>query len=319
MLNKGTKIMKKFTFSTYFMISIACIITCCSFSSPSISIDQTTDGSSIIRYLTSYFVSQKTIDQQIPPAAQAVKKVIIFDLDGVLCTTNTIAALQEIGIGTIATYMLEHFQLPPKSLLFNTLADAPAITTQDAFNDGIRLPQCMVDWQINAQDLTIIQKNMLNHIAVSHLTQSEKDFVSSTVRMMTTPAQFIASRKTIPQAVTLAQALKDKGYKLYILSNWDAQSFPLFVQNFPDLFVYKGHNLFDGIMISGHEHNLKPHTQLYNSCLTKFAIDPAQAIFIDDTIENIQTAKAIGIATIHCTDKNITDVTQKLISIVSQS
>ncbi len=266
---------------------------------------------------TAYLYANLWQEQATIPAAQnSSKKVIIFDLDGVLCTTNQLRAFQEVGIKTIWQYMVEHLKSPSSKLLFDALKDAPAVTAFDVYNEGNRLPQCIVDWQVAAQDLHDIQDTMVAHILASNLTISEKNLHVQTILMMTTPAKFVATRQSIPDGIILARMLKKLGYKLYILSNWDPASFPLFMSQFPDIFTYDEQNLFDGIMISGQQRTLKPNKGFFEACLKKFNIAPSQAIFIDDTIENIQGAQAVGISSIHCKNKNIRDVKKQLITIM---
>lgn len=250
--------------------------------------------------------------ESLPAAKNASKKVIIFDLDGVLCKTNDLQAFYEIGMNLILQYMLQHGK-PSTKKIFEALEHAPAVTTFDGYNEGMRMPQIMVDWQCNAQELRDIQDDMIKHILSSKLTIIEKNLMVNTVLMMTTPEKFIATRQTIPAGIELARTLKKLGYKIYILSNWDIASFPLFVEKFPELFTYEGQDLFDGIMISGKAGIIKPHANIFEACLKKFKIQRSQAIFIDDTIENIQAAQNLGIDSIHCQHKNIDDVTWQLI------
>ena len=251
----------------------------------------------------------------IPAAKNASKNVVIFDLDGVLCKTNDLQAFYEIGMNVIVQYILQH-GTPSSKKLFTALEHAPAVTTFDAYNEGMRIPQIMVDWQCNAQELRDIQDDMIKHILNSKLTIIEKNLMVNTVLMMTTSEKFVATRQTIPAGIELARTLKKLGYKIYILSNWDITSFPLFVEKFPELFTYNGQDLFDGVMISGKTGMIKPHTNIFEACLKKFKIQRSQAVFIDDTIENIQAAQNLGISSIHCKNKNIDDVTAQLIKIL---
>ena len=301
--------MKQFKLLTLFIATIACM-------QPIFGNMPSTDKTqqSMTAYLYSNILQQSTA---LPAAQSASKKIIIFDLDGVLCTTNKLRASLEIGMGTIGQYMLEHFKSPSSQLLFQALEFAPAVTTYDAYNQGIRMPQIMVDWQVGAQDLRDIQDTMMSHVASSDLTISEKNLHIQTILMMTNPTKFITTRQIIPDGIELARSLKKLGYKIYILSNWDPTSFPLFVEEFPEFFTFEGRNLFDGIMISGQQHTLKPNKDIFEACCNKFNIQKSQAIFIDDTIENVTEAQKIGIESIHCTNRNIADVKKQLIKILN--
>ncbi len=268
--------------------------------------------------LTAYLYATLCQSQETIPAAQkSSKNVIIFDLDGVLCKTNDLQAFYEIGMTVIMQYMVHHGK-PSNKKLFDALEHAPAVTTINAFNEGMRLPQIMVDWQCNAQELRDIQDEMINHILNSPLTIIEKNLMINTVLMMTTPEKFIATRQVIPAGIELTRTLKKLGYKLYILSNWDPSSFSLLTTQFPEIFKYEGQDLFDGIMTSGKTGMIKPNSDIFENCLKKFKINRSQAIFIDDTIENIQAAENLGIKSIHCQNKNIDNVTKQLIQILQK-
>ncbi len=298
--------MKSFKFFAVFIATITYSQTM--YANPS----SDTTRQSLKSYLhTKIFKTQQTI----PTLENVSKNVIIFDLDGVLCKTNDLQAFYEIGIHVIMRYMMHHGK-PSSKKLFAALEHASALTKFDVYNEGMRMPQIMVDWQCNAQELRDIQDDMINHILNSELTIAEKNLMINTIVMMTTPEKFIATRQIIPEGLELARTLKKLGYKLYILSNWDPSSFSLFTKNFSELFTFEGQDLFDGIMTSGKTGMIKPNSDIFEACLKKFKIDKSQVVFIDDTIENIQAAQNIGISSVHCHNKNIGNVTKQLIQIL---
>jgi len=266
--------------------------------------------------LVSMNYSQLKSSDTITETSVVIKKSIIFDLDGVLCTTNSLQAFQAIGITTTLEYIATQWKLPSQKELFDTLATAPAIRCDDAYNQGLRMPNIMVDWQCAAQDLSIIQKTMIDHIIESDKNKIEKELLINTVLMMTHPETFISTRQTIPTAINLLQELKNQGYKLYILSNWDKTSFPIFIEKFPELFTYKDQPMFDGIMISGDTELLKPDQSMFKRCLNEFNLTVHDTIFVDDTIENVQAAQQHGITSIHCENKDIQNVMKQLMEIL---
>jgi len=104
------------------------------------------------------------------------------------------------------------------------------------------------------------------------------------------PHTLAKSMSVKPETVALIRALKDQGYKLYVLSNWDHVSFPLMLEKHDELFA-----LFDGIMISGHEKIGKPNTKIYKRLLSRYGLDASECVFIDDMEHNVEAAKAVGI------------------------
>lgn len=86
----------------------------------------------------------------------------------------------------------------------------------------------------------------------------------------------------------LTQIRDSKKYKLYALTNWSAETFPWALEKFEFL------SWFDGIVVSGHEKTRKPFPEFYQTLFNRYSINPAQALFIDDSQRNINGAAAMG-------------------------
>ncbi|GAB4408794.1 MAG: HAD-IA family hydrolase [Bacteroidia bacterium] len=82
-------------------------------------------------------------------------------------------------------------------------------------------------------------------------------------------------------------------YRLYALTNWSAESFPVAQQRYDFL------GWFEGIVVSGVEQCAKPDPALYHILLDRYAIDPGGSIYIDDSLPNVQTARNLGMEVIH--------------------
>jgi 2-haloacid dehalogenase len=107
----------------------------------------------------------------------------------------------------------------------------------------------------------------------------------------------------IPQNVALLRKLKEK-YKLYGLTNWSAETFPIVFNRYPFF------TLFDGIVISGEEKLIKPDKKIFELMLERYHLEAKNALFIDDNVKNIHAAKEMGFATIHV--KENTDLKTEL-------
>jgi 2-haloacid dehalogenase len=107
----------------------------------------------------------------------------------------------------------------------------------------------------------------------------------------------------IPENVAVLQALK-KRYRLYGLTNWSAETFPKALERFPFF------QIFDGIVVSGEEKLIKPDERIFQLILDRYHLDPESALFIDDNLNNIKTAKKMGFSTIHVQKK--TDLKNEL-------
>ncbi len=93
--------------------------------------------------------------------------------------------------------------------------------------------------------------------------------------------------------VEILKQLKLKGYSLYGLSNWSAETFPLARDKY-DFF-----ELFDDIVLSGAVGYNKPEPEIYHILLERIGRPAQECLFIDDSLLNIQRAHQIGFATIH--------------------
>lgn len=111
-------------------------------------------------------------------------------------------------------------------------------------------------------------------------------------------------RGDIPQNVAVLRQLDGK-YPLYGLTNWSSETFPYALENY-DFF-----KIFDGkIVVSGDEKLIKPDPKIYQVLLKRYNLKAEESVFVDDNIQNIETAKDLGFATIHV--KQETDLGQEL-------
>jgi 2-haloacid dehalogenase len=94
--------------------------------------------------------------------------------------------------------------------------------------------------------------------------------------------------------VAILKKLKESGkYKVYALTNWSAETFPVALERFEFL------SWFDGIVVSGTEKMRKPAPEFYQLLLTRYHVKADEALFIDDNKRNVLAAEQIGIKSIH--------------------
>lgn len=82
-------------------------------------------------------------------------------------------------------------------------------------------------------------------------------------------------------------------HRLYALTNWSAETFPWALNNFDFL------HWFEGIVVSGHEKTRKPFPEFYQILFDRYKVNPKSALFIDDSLRNIEGAQAVGLPGIH--------------------
>jgi len=96
----------------------------------------------------------------------------------------------------------------------------------------------------------------------------------------------------ILETVMILKELK-RTYKIYGLTNWSAETFPIALNRFDFL------QLFDGIVVSGEEKMIKPDKQFFQLLLNRYKLKAAECIFIDDNRKNIEAAYELGFNVIH--------------------
>ena len=61
---------------------------------------------------------------------------------------------------------------------------------------------------------------------------------------------------------------------------------------------------FDGQIISALEHMVKPDREIYDLILNRYHLKPEECLFIDDLEPNVKAAQAVGINTVHFTNRH---------------
>jgi 2-haloacid dehalogenase len=100
----------------------------------------------------------------------------------------------------------------------------------------------------------------------------------------------------IEGTVEILRELRDAGARVYALSNWSAETFPLARPRFPFL------EWFDGILISGEVKLAKPDPRIFAALLERFALEPGSTVFVDDSAANVRAAGVAGLIAIRFTD-----------------
>jgi len=92
----------------------------------------------------------------------------------------------------------------------------------------------------------------------------------------------------IEGTVKVLKKIKDKNsVKLYALTNWSAETFPVALKRFEFL------QWFDGRLVSGEEKMRKPFVEIYELLLKRFNINPTTAVYIDDNERNLKAPREL--------------------------
>lgn len=103
------------------------------------------------------------------------------------------------------------------------------------------------------------------------------------------------------EMLRLIKTLKEKEYKIYLLSN---------INQYTTEFIEKSglFRLVDGYVLSYHVHQVKPYIGIYNTLLEKYKLMPNESLFIDDNEKNIITGNSLGIISKKVEPDNIESV-----------
>lgn len=103
--------------------------------------------------------------------------------------------------------------------------------------------------------------------------------------------------KVYDYAVDWVRRLRNRGYKVYYLSNFAKRTL---VQGKKEM---EFHKEMDGGLFSFEVKKIKPEKEIYQKFIEKFKIKPERAVFLDDNKRNLEGAEFFGFHTILFTSK----------------
>lgn len=103
-------------------------------------------------------------------------------------------------------------------------------------------------------------------------------------------------RGPIHDSVAILHELRARGVRLYALTNWSNETFPLAFERYAFLHV------FEGIVVSGAERMIKPDPAIFHVLLSRYGVHPERAVFIDDAPRNVDAAAKLGMHALHFRD-----------------
>ena len=195
-------------------------------------------------------------DKKILKFAHMIKN-IIFDLGGVIIDLQRIKAVEALDRLGIkdASALLGEYAQKGPFLMLET----GEISEAEIYD--ILLPQCNPD--VTCGDLRDAFEEFLRDLPVERLRMLEK--------------------------------LREKGYKLYVLSNTNPLMFNHWIDN---AFRNDGKSMndyFDGIVVSYQERMCKPDPDIFRRVVERFGLDPAETLMLDDSEANVKAAESVGL------------------------
>lgn len=231
---------------------------------------------------------------------------LIFDLSGVLLDNDTTKAMNELGVSDLSYYSFWH-RISPLSIKEELLKKTYEILNKIQKEGNLAnacdpygniMPGIMCDWQkslkTNAELLAYVNTAILKNPAWFS-SSIEKKLVRCVINKMFNPKRLISTVRLIPEGLAFVRECKKAGHRLFVLSNWDKESLELLLEKFPELF-----ELFDGILISGNVHCMKPEKESYEPFVKRKYAYNETLILIDDQRENVEAAYRQGLSGVWC-------------------
>jgi FMN phosphatase YigB (HAD superfamily) len=222
------------------------------------------------------------------PIGNLVAKNVIFDLGGVLLRTKKSCIMRKIGIFPLLSYSISHGN--PRTALFKTLANIEPFmehSIESYDEEENTLPPLFCDFLAG-----IPSEQILDRIAAAI---DQEDLLWQLAETIFDPLMLASSQRIINAGESFVHECIEQGHDVYILSNWDAESFVILQQLYPAFF-----SLFKGIVVSGNCHLVKPDPAIYTYLLKTFQLDPHECVFIDNQYENIDAAEQVGMKALYC-------------------
>lgn len=97
----------------------------------------------------------------------------------------------------------------------------------------------------------------------------------------------------IEDSVAVLAQLKQRGEKVYAITNFSREKWAECLIRFPFL------QSFDGAIVSAHERVIKPDPAIFEILLERYGLSAPDCIFIDDSDRNIEAARGVGMKTVH--------------------
>jgi putative hydrolase of the HAD superfamily len=96
----------------------------------------------------------------------------------------------------------------------------------------------------------------------------------------------------VPEVIAILRNLSERGVPVYGLSNMSVSTFAYLSQR------YDHWKLFKDIVISGEVKLIKPDAAIFEHICRQNRLQPAETIFVDDHLPNIEAAARLGFRTI---------------------
>jgi putative hydrolase of the HAD superfamily len=166
-------------------------------------------------------------------------------------------------------------------------------SSRRALEQRLGLPPNTVDDRVFGCEVS--QRGMrgeVSELAVWQYLETDLDLARHGLTWQAFQAEFFAEDFLDEELMALMRGVRP-GLKTGLISNaWDGLREVLHTR-------VPIADAFDVLVISAEEKMAKPDPRIYHCALERLGVQPAEAIFLDDFIENIHAANALGLLGVH--------------------
>lgn len=105
----------------------------------------------------------------------------------------------------------------------------------------------------------------------------------------------VMMRGPIQGSVDILDELRRRGVRLYALTNFSRETWPIAKARFDFL------SWFEDAIVSGELGIVKPDRRLFELAISRCRLEPPRTVFIDDVPANVEAGRACGLHAIHFT------------------
>ena len=136
-------------------------------------------------------------------------------------------------------------------------------------------------------------KCLIGELTIKELINSLKDKENyEQLEYILRPDNLINSYPVIKENFEYIKELKNRGYKLYLLTNITDASYNYINEQM------NIDSLFEGGIYSYQEHLVKPNEEIYKLILDRYNLNKKETIFFDDREKNVLAANKVGLKSI---------------------
>jgi HAD superfamily hydrolase (TIGR01509 family) len=224
---------------------------------------------------------------------------VVFDGDGVLFSNNKISTIWKIGPTNFIGNPVHIMNI--RKLMFHFLSGVEPQRPENptVYHQGMVMPQIMCDWQMGIKTPEQVRAQIADHMktpkaALFFDKYGCRNAITGRCNFMFDSEKFASSMDVIDDGAQLLKQCKAAGHKVYILSNYPKEAFPLLSKSNPK--IKELVDLCDGVYISGELGVMKPNGQIFVDAFKKANIDADAevTVFFDDEPANVAAAQGLG-------------------------